>query len=56
MHPDATVPTLPETVETLLDWKLGNSDAQFREEEFLHGYEQHAKESNELFDAAFEVK
>jgi hypothetical protein len=44
---------LPETIETLLDWKLSNSDVQFSDEEFLDGFEEHAKEANALFDAAF---
>jgi hypothetical protein len=45
---------LPETVETLLDWKLSNSDAQFDDVEFLDGFEEHAKDANALFDAAFQ--
>jgi hypothetical protein len=44
---------LPETTETLLDWKLTNSDVQFSEEDFLNGFEAHAEEANALFDAAF---
>lgn len=44
---------LPETVETLLNWKLANSDKPFKDEEFLGGFDAHAKKANELFDKAF---
>lgn len=44
---------LPESVETLLNWKLANTDVPFSDEEFLNGFEEHAQASNALFDAAF---
>ena len=44
---------LPESVETLRDWKLSNSDKRFDDNEFIDGFSLHAKEANELFDKAF---
>ncbi|GEM_PF-5308552 len=35
-----------ESLEALLNWKLGNSDAEFKDEEFLNGIEEHVKEGN----------
>jgi hypothetical protein len=46
-------PTLPDSVETLLDWKLANSDAPFNDEEFLADFEKNADDANLLFDKAF---
>ena len=43
---------IPESVETLLDWKLSNSDEPFNPEEFLAGFATHAQEAHALFDQA----
>ncbi len=43
---------IPESVETLLDWKLSNSDEAFDSEEFLADFAMHAQEANALFDQA----
>lgn len=40
---------LPDSVETLLDWKLSNSDEPFNDEEFLTGFAEHAQQANALF-------
>ena len=44
---------LPDSVETLLNWKLTNSDVPFSDDEFMDGFEQHAKDANALFKRAF---
>lgn len=46
---------IPESVETLLDWKLSNSDDPFdseASEAFLADFPTHAQEANALFDQA----
>ena len=43
---------IPESVETLLDWKLSNSDEPFNDKEFLADFATHAQEANALFDQA----
>ena len=53
MPNESTDGALPETVETLLDWTLINSDQPFNDEEFLGEFESHAKKANTLFDKAF---
>jgi len=44
---------IPESVETLLNWKLPNGDIPFKDDKFLSGFKDHAKEANSLFDSAF---
>jgi len=53
MVPEKRDEQLPETVETLLDWKLLNSDSPFDDAEFLGEFESHAQKANELFEKAF---
>lgn len=44
---------LPESVETLSEWKLPNDDSPFNHDAFLEGFDEHAKEANKLFKLAF---
>lgn len=53
MTQDNQYSPIPETVETLLDWKLPNESSAFSEEEFLSGVDQFAADMNSLFDRAF---
>ncbi len=46
-------PSLPDSIETLRDWKLTNSDAPFNDEEFLAEFEKNADDANLLFDKTF---
>jgi len=43
---------LPETVETLIDWKLPNQAEPFSEEEFFNVPDGYIAEVNALFDEA----
>ena len=45
--------TLPDSVETLRDWKLSNSDEPFNPDEFLSDFASYADQANQLFNEAF---
>ena len=45
--------TIPDSVETLRDWKLANSDEPFNPDEFLTDFATYAPDANKLFAEAF---
>lgn len=50
---NANTTTLPENTETLKNLRTENQPKPFNETKFREGFKQHAKEANQLFDAAF---
>jgi hypothetical protein len=48
-------PSIPEAVETLINWTLPNESKPFDEEEFLAEVDEVAADMNSLFDRTFAI-